>query len=188
MAKPSEPEGAGQRLVLENVRCFGKVVVPLDARVTVIIGPNGSGKTTIAEAIASLSPGDDEGLHDFPLRRGATAGSILLYGDGSRPIAECTHPASGSLRRRHDQHVFVYGQYRALRPPPGRRARPARWDPMQGQQTDRPLPENLADALRRSSSQTLFDFDEYLFRDFAAYVALLEARSAYEPAAKAVWS
>ena len=44
------------RLVLENVRCFARAEVPLDAQVTVIIGQNGSGKTSIAEAIASLAP------------------------------------------------------------------------------------------------------------------------------------
>ena len=54
-------------------------------------------------------------------------------------------------------------------------------------QDARPLPDDLGDALSRPVTRTLFDFDEYLFRDLAAYVALLADRGAYEPAAGRVW-
>ena len=188
MRKKKEPEqgaGEGPRLVLENVRCFVHAVVPLDAQVTVIIGQNGSGKTSIAEAIASLAPGDGEGLDAFPLRRGEAAGSMVMFGEGAEPIAGWTHGGGEEARRRLDGHVFVYGQYRALRPPPGRRPRPA--GPSVESAATRPIPRDLKDAVRRSSTGTLFDFDALLFRDLAAYVALLEERSAYEAAANAVW-
>ncbi len=35
------------RLRIENLRCFEKVEIPLDPHLTVIIGENGAGKTTI---------------------------------------------------------------------------------------------------------------------------------------------
>lgn len=180
-------EDEGPRLVLDNVRCFAHAVVPLDSQVTVIIGQNGSGKTTIAEATASLAPGEEEGLHEFPLRRGEQAGSIVLYGAGPKPIAQWKHGAGVPPRRRHEEHVFVYGQYRALRPPPGRRVRTVSRGPSLESTAVRPLPDHIGDALRRPRTESLFDFDEYLFRDLAAYIALLEERSAYEPAARAVW-
>ncbi len=186
MATRSTDRSEGRRLVLENVRCFSRAEVPLDEPVTVIIGPNGSGKTSIAEAIASLAPGDDEGLHELPLRHGTTAGSIQVL-DGDEPTASWAHPG-GPPRRRLEEPVFVYGQYRALRPPPGRRPRPANRGPTLEVAATRPLPADLGDALRRSTTETLFGFDEYLFRDLAAYVALIEQRSSYEPAARAVWS
>ena len=162
--------------------------VPLAAGVTVIIGPNGAGKTSIAEAIASLSFGEDEGLHEFPLRRGATAGSIKLYGDGPKALATWSaRPDEDDARTRlpSTQHVFVYGQYRGLRPPPKRKL-PARGPSLLGPEWDsinlRPLPDNLADAQRRPTTRTLTDFDEYLFRDLSAYVALLQDNSIYQPA------
>lgn len=162
--------------------------MPLDARVTVIIGPNGAGKTSIAEAIASLASGKDEGLDEFPLRRGASAGSIALYGDGPKPLAQWSAGPEEDAHTRlpSNQHVFVYGQYRGLRPPKGpRRTAPvgiAFLDPDWDKINLRPLPSNLADALYRPTTRTLTDFDEYLFRDLSAYVALLQDDSIYQPA------
>ncbi|AUX24937.1 uncharacterized protein SOCEGT47_054780 [Sorangium cellulosum] len=188
--------GAGDlgvsRLVLENVRCFARGEVPLGAQVTVIIGQNGSGKTSIAEAIASLAPGDGEGLGRFPLRHGGSAGSIALYGAGPEPIARWTDGAGRSERERlpRGHHVFAYGQYRALRPParPPRATGPALLGPEWEQALARALPAHLEDALRRPATRTLIDFDEYLFRDLSAYAALLEERGEYDPAARAVWA
>jgi predicted ATPase len=181
----------GSRLVLENVRCFVHSEVPLGAQVTVIIGQNGSGKTSIVEALASLALGDGEGLDQFPLRRGGSAGSIALYGADPEPMARWTHGAGLSLRMRlpRGHHVFGYGQYRALRPPvrPRQATGLALLGPEWEQALARALPAHLEDALRRPATRTLTDFDEYLFRDLAAYVALLEERGEYDPAALVVW-
>ena len=184
------------RLVLENVRCFARAEVPLDAQVTVIIGQNGSGKTSIAEAIASLAPGEREGLEEFPRRRGTVAGSMAIFADSERSIAEWNVGEDGGSRtasderttsgeRRRDRlssshRVFVYGQHRALRPPVRPRQLPSGLDifgPGGDLANEQPVPEDLGDALRRPATRTLFDFDEYLFRDLAAYAALLEQRS-----------
>lgn len=56
MANP-DTEGGFTVLRLKNLRCFEEEEIPLDPRVTVIIGENGAGKTTVAEALASLSGG-----------------------------------------------------------------------------------------------------------------------------------
>lgn len=186
------PGTAGpSRLLLENVRCFARAEVPLGAGVTVVIGQNGSGKTSIAEAIASLAPGDGEGLSRFPLRRGAPSGAMSILGADSEPLARWTDGPGGEERARLPlgHHVFVYGQYRALRPPAKPRPSPslALLGPEWEKALARPLPDNLADALRRPATRTLVDFDEYLFRDLAAYVALLEDQGGYDPAARTAW-
>lgn len=180
------------RLVLENVRCFARAEVPLEAQVTIIIGQNGSGKTSIAEAIASLAPGDGEGLERFPLRQGASAGSMTLHGAGAEPIARWVEGAARPERVRlpRGHHVFAYGQYRALRPParPRQMTGPTLLGPEWEQALARALPTHLEDALRRPATRTLIDFDEYLFRDLSAYVALLEERGDHDPAARTVWA
>lgn len=71
-------EGRFTALRLQNVRCFDAVEIALDPRLTVIIGENGAGKTTVAEVMASLSYGEDEGLRHFPLRHGKRTGHIAL--------------------------------------------------------------------------------------------------------------
>ena len=67
-------EGRFATLTLKNVRCFDETEIVLDPRITVIIGENGAGKTTVAEIMASLSYGADEGLRQFPLRHGKHTG------------------------------------------------------------------------------------------------------------------
>jgi recombinational DNA repair ATPase RecF len=59
-------DGRFATLRLNNVRCFDETEIVLDPRVTVIIGENGAGKTTVAEVMASLSYGAEEGLRHFP--------------------------------------------------------------------------------------------------------------------------
>jgi hypothetical protein len=179
------------RLVLENVRCFARAEVPLDAGVTVIIGQNGSGKTTIAEAIASLAHGAGEGHDDFPVRQGAARGRIALLGADGVPLAGWTvgarEPDRTSLI---PGQVYAYGQVRALRPAPapGRGAAPAILGPAFQRAELRPLPQSLSDAARRPATATLFRFDEDLFRDLAAYAALLHDEGASNPAARAAWA
>jgi hypothetical protein len=154
---PVPPPGPGttgvSRLVLENVRCFARGEVPLGAQVTVVIGQNGSGKTSIIEALASLAPGEGEGLDRFPLRRGASGGAMALHGTGAEPLARWADGEGSAERSRlpRGQHVFAYGQYRALRPPARRRQAtgPVLLGPEWEQALARPLPSHLEDALRR---------------------------------------
>jgi energy-coupling factor transporter ATP-binding protein EcfA2 len=170
--------GGGGKLVLRNVRCFADAEVPLGERVTVVIGHNGSGKTTIAEAIGCLVRGEGEGLKEFPLRKGETEGEIALYGAGGEMLGRWRDP-SESGRAWIGGKVFVYGQYRALRPP--------RWWEVGVSTVAPPLPEDLADAVHRPVTRTLFEFDEYLFRDLSAYVALVADQGEHDPAARRVW-
>ncbi len=109
----TEPGESFTMLRLKNVRCFDEVEIPLDPRMTIIIGENGAGKTTMAEAMASLSYGEDEGLHDFPLRRGQRVGHIALFETGrSRPLAIWRHGGRYPTRQRlpEDRYLFAYGR------------------------------------------------------------------------------
>ena len=58
----SNPESYFTALHLQNVRCFAETEIRLDPRLTVMIGENGAGKTTVAEVLASFPYGDAEGL------------------------------------------------------------------------------------------------------------------------------
>ena len=105
------------KLTMKNVRCFADATLPIDPRVTVVIGENGAGKTTVAEAMASLAYGDDEGLHEFPLRHGATAGEIALWtADKSGPVALWLHGGRHPRRQRLDDDplLLAYGRYRRV--------------------------------------------------------------------------
>ena len=84
---PPRTEPWFDRLRLTNVRCFEEMVVPLDRRVTVIIGENGAGKTTVAEALGSLSFGEDERLKGFPLRHDSRSGHTALFEAGAKAPA-----------------------------------------------------------------------------------------------------
>lgn len=112
--KPSS-DGIGV-LTLENVRCFRSLELPLDRRITVLLGENGSGKTTLVEALASLSSGDDEGLDTFPLRRGAKSGSISLRDTSGKLMARWQSSTEASRQRLPSGfYLFAYGRYRRLR-------------------------------------------------------------------------
>src|SRR5580692_455338 len=111
----SGKERGFDRLRLKNVRCFHDAEIPLDERVTVIVGANASGKTTLMEALASLTHGDDEGLSEFPLRHGAGHGEIALYEGGGRSAAAKWDSKRGERKRLPaDRHVFLYGRYRRV--------------------------------------------------------------------------
>ena len=101
---PPRAEPWFNRLRLTNVRCFEETVVPLDRRVTVIIGENGAGKTTIAETLASLSFGEDEGLKEFPSRHEHVFGPggqryVLLGLSGHRSLPDDVENDPAILRR-----------------------------------------------------------------------------------------
>jgi ABC-type multidrug transport system ATPase subunit len=177
------------RLWLRNVRCFEDVVVPLDPHVTVIIGENGSGKTTVAEAMASLSAGEDEGLATFPVRRGASEGSVELYETGSADPVATWSPAE---RRRlpESRYLFAYGRYRRVQP----REEPRRgeqgmeilgpeWDEARGASFE----ANLSAIVSGRRTTTLFASDAYLLRDLSRYLLDLHRMRSSDPRADAAW-
>jgi energy-coupling factor transporter ATP-binding protein EcfA2 len=108
------------KLVLENVRCFVRLELPLDAPVTVIIGENGSGKTTVAEALASLASGEGEGLSEFPLRDDARDGRIALEGQAEWSCVKTPGRRLDGARRRlpSERWLLAYGRYRRVWMPP----------------------------------------------------------------------
>ena len=98
----ADSEGRFTILRLKNLRCFEEAEIPLDPRVTVIIGENGAGKTTVAEAMASLSSGEDEGLRHFPLRLGVLVGNDRSTNDCRKPATSLpTVDTAGYTIQRH---------------------------------------------------------------------------------------
>jgi hypothetical protein len=102
------------RLHLRGVRCFRDAEVQFHEKVTVVVGGNASGKTTLMEAIASLTYGDGEGLAEFPLRTGDAPGAILLFEKG-RDVAAARWNSGQETRKRlpGDHYLFLYGRYRS---------------------------------------------------------------------------
>jgi hypothetical protein len=182
--KPRAADEEGARLVLENVRCFQHAEVPLGKQVTVIIGQNGSGKTTIAEALASLAYGEGAGWEEVPLRSGATSGSVVLEGGARWPSARWVGEKREPLML---GQLFAYGQYRAVKPPPRKGGDPMLLGTASMRAELRPLPENLAEVQDQSATSTVFRFDEDHFRDLGAFAALLHDEGARNPAAAAAW-
>src|SRR5260370_4327701 len=107
---PTE-NGAFDRVRLRNVRCFRDAEIPLHKSVTVIVGENASGKTTLMEALASLTHGDDEGLTEFPLRHGSGRGEIALYQSG-RSSAVATGESKHPFRNRLPADPYVCPYWR----------------------------------------------------------------------------
>jgi hypothetical protein len=172
------------RLRLQNVRCFRDTEIPLDPRVTVIIGANGSGKTTLVEALASLTYGRDEGLPTFPFRRDTRTGEVALYGpERERPVAKWTARAKRSTKQTlpEDQYLFAYGRYRRVFSPEGEAAEPRR----------APSPAELLDELAHHAGErrtvTLNRPDNNLLRDLSRYLVALDFGRASDPRLESIW-
>ena len=169
--KPSS-DGIGV-LTLENVRCFRSLKLPLDRRITVVLGENGSGKTTLVEALASLSSGDDEGLDAFPLRRGAKSGSISLRSTSGKLMARWQSSTEESRQRLPtDFYLFAYGRYRRLRSGPTRKD----FDPESGRAVAAPpepepdLATNVAQLVYPRRTWTLSRPDDVLQRSLHRFL------------------
>ena len=178
------PENARRpfdRLVLKNVRCFRDTTIDLDPRLTVLLGENGSGKTTVVEALASLSFGDDEGLQEFPLARKAGNGEIALYQEGEKkPVARWTAGARGTKEHRRlpeDRCFLAYGRYRRVFFPE--------------EPTGVTLPivdlEALAGRANHGRTVTLFQPDNHLLRNLSRYLAALHSARELDPRIDSVW-
>jgi ABC-type multidrug transport system ATPase subunit len=192
MARTLQPRntGSGGRfatLRLKNVRCFDETEIVLDPRVTVIIGENGAGKTTIAEVMASLSYGADEGLHHFPLRHSKHTGHIALSDPNRKTSAAVwRHGGRRPVHQRLPEHryLFAYGRYRRVYDPEA-------WDAIESEPlvsaAGRILLDELARGVLEQRTTTLSRPDGRLLRDLSRYlVAIHEARS-FDPGMQTIW-
>jgi hypothetical protein len=181
-------EGRFTALRLQNVRCFDEVEIPLDPRLTVIIGENGAGKTTIAEAMASLSYGEDEGLRHFPLRHGKRTGRIALFEtDGQQPAALWRHGGNRPVHQRlpENRYLFAYGRYRRVYDPDA-----GETDGLEppGSTTDIALLDELASKVLERRTTTLNRPDGRLLRDLSHYlIAIHAARRSFDPRMETIW-
>ena len=174
-------------LSLKNVRCFNDVDIPLDQRLTVIIGENGTGKTTIAEAMASLSFGDEEGLRDFPLRRGQRTGHIALSAsERSTPLAIWRHGGRYPKRQRlpENRYLLAYGRYRRVH-------NPETWEPADPSASVAPdavsLLDELAAAVFEHRTTTLHRPDGRLLHDLSRYLVAIHHGRSFDPLMESIW-
>lgn len=167
-----------ERLTLRNVRCFRDVTIELDPQVTVLLGENGSGKTTVVEALASLAAGEGEGLAEFPLARGAKSGEIALYDEAaSKPVAGWV--SGKQVSRLPKEHpLFAYGRYRRVFFPGEEGPEP--------QSPDREL-QRLAERATQRQTATVFEPDNYLLRDLSRYLVALHFGSTIDPVLATIW-
>jgi energy-coupling factor transporter ATP-binding protein EcfA2 len=180
-------DGRFATLRLKNVRCFDETEIVLDPRVTVIIGENGAGKTTVAEVMASLSYGADEGLRHFPLRHGKRTGHIALFDTNRKtPAALWRHGGKRPVHERlpDNRYLFAYGRYRRVNDPDAWDANGP--DPLVSA-TGITLLDELAHGVLERRTTTLSRPDGRLLRDLSRYlVAIYEARS-FDPGMETIW-
>ncbi len=181
-----------RHLELRNVRCFRHAKVPLHRRVTVLIGENGSGKTTVAEALASLAPGEDEGLSEFPLRHRTKNGRIALYGDNRRPVAVWSIGSAPERRPlSRNRQLFAYGRYRRVHYP--EKVEPPIADveilgPEWRGAASAPRYQDLESAaVTGPRTTTLTRPDNHLLRDLGAFLVNLHERRSYDPRTEIAW-
>lgn len=180
------------RVRLAGVRCFDEALIILHRRITVVIGGNGAGKTTFAEALASLAQGEDEGLSTFPLREGATRGVVEVWADddSDAPIARW---ASDGTRTRLPERVplFAYGRYRRVRVPEEHRRLPPGLVLLGPEWTDAslraPVTERASTIARGRRTTTLFRADNERLDDLDELLVWFAESRARDPRAEAVW-
>ncbi len=177
-----DAEEVFDRLRLRNVRCFRSVEVPIDPQVTVLLGGNGSGKTTIVEALASLTAGPGEGLVQFPLRRRCKNGEIALFRSGSAKPAAVWRVTGGDSDRRNlpeERYLLAYGRYRRV------------FFPQDESEESRTLPSvDLDEMASRAASRrtvTLFEPDNNLLRDLSRYLIALDFGRKSDPRLDRIW-
>ena len=152
-----------ERLRLQNVRCFRKADIALHPNVTVVVGGNASGKTTLMEALASVTHGDGEGLANFPLRDGAQQGEIALYQTNKRQAAAKWNSKQETRKRLPSgRYAFLYGRYRCVSVPES--------DPEDRGLTDAEYLDELASHAAKSRTTTLTRPDNRLMNDLAGYL------------------
>ena len=139
---------------------------------TVIIGGNGSGKTTIVEALASLTHGDEEGLAKFPLRRGTSNGEVVLL-EKAVPAARWTNRSRKRLPS--ERYLFAYGRYRRV------------FDPDVEHTSGSDDLSTLHAHATRDRATTLRRPDNNLFADLSRYLTTLHGAIKGDPRLATVW-
>ncbi len=179
---PNPPFG---RLHLHNVRCFRDTTIELHPKLTVLIGENGTGKTTIAEALASLSYGEGEGLPEFPTSRGFRAGEIALFPENAeRPEARWQTGARGRrLRLPEGRYLFAYGRYRRVYFPNDEKS----GDLLHQRNQPKLDLDELVQRVGARRTDTLFRPDNHLLKDLSRYLAALYYAKQIEPAKNKIW-
>lgn len=148
----------------------------MDKHVTVIVGGNGSGKTTVMECLASLTWGEQEGLTEFPLRKGAKTGSITLYEAGKKGSAASWTGRGPAKRLPRERHVFAYGRYRRVFV-----------EDDQPMATPRVLLGELASRASTRRTATLNHPDNHLLRDLSRYLVALDFGRSIDSRLENVW-
>jgi len=139
------------------------------------------GKTTLLEAIASVTYGRDEGLRDFPLRHGQARGEIEIYRNGQKSAEakwDSSHPERSRLPA--DRYVFLYGRYRRVL------ITDAREEPRN--LTDAQYLDELASHAGNSRTLTLTRPDNRLLQDLPGYLRGLNLDRASNPRIEKLWS
>jgi len=167
--------------VLENVKCFRRAEIPLDEQMTVVLGENGSGKSTVIEALASLNDTAlGEGFTSFPLRHKTKRGRIALYQHGRKsPAANWISSAVQRNNLPEDSYVLAYGRYRRIF-----------LDEEEGAQSTNPavLLDKMAARAAKDRATTLNRPDNNLLRDMSRYLIALNYGRSSDPRLERVWN
>jgi hypothetical protein len=173
-----------RRLRLANVRSFESAQIDFAPGVTVLLGENGSGKTTVAEMLALMLVPPAERPVSFPLRRGAERGRAEIFiGDSDRPAITWGADETGGDDAAPDlrRPVFAYGRFRQFF---------AAQDPVR-RRINNPGQDlgDLAYWAGRDPIRTLFHPDPDLLPDLARFLVALHygAETLALPRLREVW-
>lgn len=102
-----------RRLLLEDFRGYGRADLPIDSGLTAFVGPNGTGKTNLLEALHVLARGDSPRARDDTelVRWGATMARAAaeLVRDDETTRVETLLFAAGPGERRRPRRYLVDG-------------------------------------------------------------------------------
>ena len=107
-------------LYLQNFKAFAKAEIPLE-RLTVIVGPNASGKTSILQALQYLSSADSEPPDDFfrgrrdasmLYRRAATGEELQIAGSHAQDWVRIRLVPSKDFERKPSSSIISWSHHR----------------------------------------------------------------------------